>query len=142
MKRLALVGLLASSIARADVQQVQQPQLIPQAQPAFMPAPPPPVAHGSEEEAKRLRHEAKAYGAIGLGLIAGGIVVDVVALDVPQGEVTTRSGGLTTTTRGRNDANWAELGIGLTLNAVGLVLMGLALYKLKQARHIDESGGY
>ncbi|HEY2748627.1 MAG TPA: hypothetical protein VGL86_28595 [Polyangia bacterium] len=135
MRRLALIVLLASGIARGD-----QPALVPKAQPAFMPAPPRPISTEGQAQAKRLRHEAAAYGAIGLGVFAGGIAIDVVALDVPQGTQASGAGGIVTTMRVRNDANWAELAAGLTLTAAGVALVALSLYKLKQARRVDESG--
>jgi hypothetical protein len=127
MSRVALALVLVAATAEADPP------------PVWMPAPPPPIGRQTELAAKKLRGEAKAYGAIGLAVLGAGIAVDVVALDVPQGEATTRQNGIVTTEKVRSDANWAELGAGVTLNAVGLVLLGLALYKLRLARRLDES---
>ena len=123
---LALSFLLAAATARAE-----DP-------PPWMPAPPRPPTRQSVQQVRKLRHEAAAFGAIGLGLFAGGIAVDVVALDVPQGARTTREGdGSLVTHRFLDDANWAELAGGLALMATGFALVSVALLRLKQAHKVE-----
>jgi hypothetical protein len=128
---LALATLLAGAPALA-----QQP-LVPPPPPPWMPAPPPSPSRESEREVRKLRHEALAYGTIGLVFTAAGIAVDVVALDVPQSEQATRmADGTTVTEKVRGDANWAELAGGIALTATGLVLVTVSLFRLKQARRL------
>src|SRR5207248_4131219 len=113
MTRLALalaVTVLASTV-RADPP------------PAWMPAPPRPPTTGDEQRVRHLKHEAAAFGLIGLVLFAGGVAVNVVALDVPQGEETRRQAdGSILIEHVRDDANWAELAGGLALMATGFAL--------------------
>jgi len=105
--------------------------------PPWMPAAPPPPTERTEHEVRKLRHEAAAYGAIGLAFIAGGIAVDVVALDLPQAEqATRRTDGTVVVEKVRGDANWAELAGGIALTATGLVLAVVALSRLRQARRL------
>ena len=76
MRRLALISALlvaAPAVGAADP-------------PAWMPAQPRGPTRAQLEQAKKLKHEAAAFGSIGLVLFAGGIAVNVVALDVPQGD--------------------------------------------------------
>ncbi len=127
MKRLALVLalLVAAPAARAD-----DP-------PPWMPSAPPSPTRGDEAQARKLKREATAFGAIGLALAAGGIAVMVVALDVPQSERLTKAAdGTSTTTRQLGDANWAELAGGVALTVTGVALAGVALLKAKQARKL------
>jgi hypothetical protein len=127
MTRLALVLAiaLAAPTLRADP-------------PAWMPAPPRPPTAGDEQRVRHLKHEAAAFGAIGIALFAGGIAVNVVALDVPQGERATRQvDGSVVTERFRDDANWAELAGGLALMATGFALVSLAVLKAKEARKLQ-----
>jgi len=124
MRRVALALVLATATAWADP-------------PPWMPAPPPRPTARTEHEVRKLRHEAAAYGAIGLAFVAGGVAVDVVALDLPQAEQTTRaSDGTVTTEKVRGDANWAELAGGIALTVTGVVLVAVALFRLKQARRL------
>lgn len=127
MKRLSLVLalLFVAPMAYAD-----DPK-------PWMPSAPPSPTRGDEAQARKLKHEATAFGAIGLALAAGGIAVMVVALDVPQSERVTMAGdGTRTTTRELGDANWAELAGGVALTVTGLALGGVALLKAKQARQL------
>jgi len=132
MRRVALaLALLVAAPAAA-----QQP-LVQPSPPPWMPAPPPQPSRATEREVKKLHHEAAAYGTIGLVFTAAGIAVDVVALDVPQSEQATRAAdGTITTEKVRGDANWAELAGGIALTATGLVLVVVALFRLKQARRL------
>jgi len=124
MRRVALALVLTTATAWADP-------------PPWMPAPPPPPTERTEHEVRKLRHEAAAYGAIGLAFIAGGIAVDVVALDLPQAEqATRRTDGTVVVEKVRGDANWAELAGGIALTATGLVLAVVALSRLRQARRL------
>lgn len=130
MRRVALLLALlhaAGGVAAAD------------GLPAWMPAPPPPVGVSAEREARRLRHEAAVFGAVGLGLFAAGVAVDVVALDVPQGEHAVPVGdGSYRIEHFRNDANWAEFALGTALFATGFGLVVMSLYRVKQARRLVE----
>jgi hypothetical protein len=132
MRRVALaLALLVATPAVA-----QQP-LVQPAPPPWMPAPPPQPSRSTEREVKKLRHEAAAYGTIGLVFTAAGIAVDVVALDVPQSDQATRQAdGTIVTEKVRGDANWAELAGGIALTATGLVLVTVAIFRLKQARRL------
>jgi hypothetical protein len=135
MRTLALgLALLVAAPAAADA------PLVPSPPPPWMPAPPPRPSRASEREVKKLTHEAAAYGTIGLVFTAAGIAVDVVALDVPQSEQAVRAAdGTVTTEKVRGDANWAELAGGIALTATGLVLVTVALFRLKQARRLAAS---
>ena len=107
MRRVALALVLTTATAWADP-------------PPWMPAPPPPTTTRTEHEVRKLRHEAAAYGAIGLAFVAGGIAVDVVALDLPQAEqATRRADGTVVVEKVRGDANWAELAGGIALTGDG-----------------------
>jgi hypothetical protein len=132
MRALALgLALLVAAPAVAEA------QLVPSPPPPWMPAPPPQPSRATEREVKKLHHEAAAYGTIGLVFTAAGIAVDVVALDVPQSEQATRAAdGTVTTEKVRGDANWAELAGGIALTATGLVLVTVAIFRLKQARRL------
>ena len=126
---LALVLVLASPGAYAD------PAPSP---PPWMPAPRRPPTRDDEDQIKHLKHEATAFGTVGIVLLAGGIAVDVVARDVPQGEQATRQpDGNVVTERVRNDANWAELAAGLALTATGLALVSIAYLRIKQMRKLQ-----
>lgn len=128
MKRLALTLalLVAAPMARAD-----EP-------PPWMPAPPRPASSRSLKEARAVRHEATIFGAIGLALIAAGVAVTVVALDVPQGQQVMRAGdGVVTTHSVLGDANWAELAGGIALGGTGLGLFAFSLFKIKQASRLE-----
>ena len=128
MKRLtlALVLSLVAPGLRAD-----EP-------PPWMPAPPPPLTSQGGGQVRRLRREATAFGTIGLVLFGGGIAVNVVALDVPQGERTVRQAdGTTEQQHFLADANWAELAGGLALMGAGFALVSIALLKIKQAHRIE-----
>ena len=130
MKRIALglVLLLAPSGAYAD----------PSPPPPWMPAPRRPLTRDDEDEVRHLKHEAAVFGTTGLVLLAGGVALDVVALDLPQGEQAMRQpDGNIVTARVRNDANWAELAGGLSLTATGLALAWIGYLKLKQARKLQ-----
>jgi hypothetical protein len=133
---LAVATMTATTPARAE----QPPPWMPAAPPPWMPAPAPPPPRrsmGTEERIRKLRHEAALFGAVGIGLFAAGIAVDVVALDVPQGEQATRnSDGSTTVTHYRNDANWAELAIGSALLVSGFALVIAGIFELRQARRL------
>lgn len=136
MKRLALVTTVAltSATLRADPLPLPRPAT----PPPFMPAPPRAPTRGDQAQIRHLRHEAAAYGTIGLVLAAAGVAVNVVALDVPQGERTMRQpDGKTVTTRVRDDANWFELAGGLTLLATGIVLGVIALMRARQAARLQ-----
>lgn len=129
MKRLALA--LALTLAAPAVRADEPP-------PAWMPSTPPPLTRATEQRARELRHEAKIFGGVGIALFAGGVAVNVVALDVPQGEQATRQpDGTITQEHVRSDANWFELAGGLALMATGFVLVSVALFKVKQARKLD-----
>ncbi len=128
MKRLSLVLalLLVAPMAYADDPKPWMPS-----------GPPPPPTRGDEAQARRLKREATAFGAIGLALAAGGIAVMVVALDVPQSERVTMAGdGTRTTTRELGAANWAVLAGGIALTVTGVALAGVALLKARQARKV------
>jgi hypothetical protein len=136
MSRVALVAVfLGASVAQAQ----QAPLAQPQPPPAWMPAPPPRLGRGEEEQARALRREAFIFAGIGIGLVAGGVAVDVVALDFPQSQATTRDNGNLVTKRVLGDANWAELAAGTALLATGFVLVCVGLYKRHMARKLDES---
>jgi hypothetical protein len=128
MKLLALLLalLLAAPLAGAD-----------EPPPPWMPSPPPP-RRSTLQRARELRREAKIFGGVGIALFGGGIAVNVVALDLPQGERATRQAdGTVVTEHVRDDANWFELAGGIALMATGFVLVTVALFKVKQARQLD-----
>jgi len=152
MSRLALVAVFVSaSLAHAQTQTQTQTQTQAQTQsqtqspltaqppPAWMPAPPPRLGRGEEEQARALRRESFIFAGIGIGLVAGGVAVDVVALDFPQSQETTRENGNLVTKRVLGDENWAEFAAGTALLATGFVLVCVGLYKRHQARKLDES---
>ncbi len=123
---LALVFALVAPLAHAE-----EP-------PPWMPSPPPPPSRQAEREIKRLRHEATAFSAVGIVLFAGGIAVNVVALDVPQSErLVKQPDGTSMTQHVLGDANWAELAGGLALMATGFALVSLGMYRLKQAHRLE-----
>jgi hypothetical protein len=106
--------------------------------PPWMPAPSPQTSSASRQRARGLRHEAKAFGAVGIALFGAGIAVNVVALDVPQGERSTRQpDGTIVNERVRADANWFELAGGIALAGTGVALVAIALFKAKQARLLE-----
>lgn len=126
---LAVAMLLAAPAVRADPQQ-----------PAFMPAPPRPPTSGDEDEIRRLKHEATAFGTTGIVLAAAGIAVNVVALDVPQGERAVRqSDGTVVTQHVLADANWAELAGGIALLGTGAALIAIAVVKANRAKKLQSS---
>ena len=128
MRRLALVlaSLLAAPVARAA-----DP-------PPWMPARPAGPTARQLEQAKKLRREGLVLGSIGLVLFAGGVAVNVVALDVPQAETTVRQpDGNLAEMHTRGDANWAELAGGLVLMGAGFGLVCVSLYRLKQAARVE-----
>ena len=128
MKRLAcaLALLIAVPAARAE-----EP-------PPWMPAAPPRPGRASLQHARELRREAKIFGGVGIALFGGGVAVNVVALDLPQGERATRQpDGTIVSERVRSDANWFELAGGIALMATGFALVSVALLKLKQARRLE-----
>ena len=129
MKPLAwvLALLVAAPMASAD-----EP-------PPWMPSTPPPATRSSLQHARELRREAKIFGAVGLALFGGGVAVNVVALDVPQGEeLVKQPDGTAVTQHVRNDANWFELAGGLALMGTGVALVAVALLKAKQARRLEQ----
>jgi hypothetical protein len=129
MKPLAwvLVLLVAAPMASAD-----EP-------PPWMPSTALPPTRSSLQHARELRREAKIFGAVGLALFGGGVAVNVVALDVPQGEQATRQpDGTVVQEHVRSDANWFELAGGLALMGTGVALVAVALLKAKQARRLEQ----
>ena len=129
MRRLALalsLVVVAAPVARAD-----DP-------PPWMPTPPPGPTGRQLEEARTLRREAAAFGTIGLVLFAGGVAVNVVALDVPQAETTMRQpDGNIVEKRVLGDANWAELAGGIVLMVTGFALVTVSLFRRKQAARVE-----
>jgi hypothetical protein len=133
VKRLALalaVVHAAAGIAAADA---------PPAPPPWMPSAPPPESPTLARHVRQLRHEAAVFGGVGLGLMAAGIAVDVVALDLPQGErQVPLGGGVSRIDHYRNDANWAEFAVGSGLIGIGFALSITALFRLQRARQLGE----
>jgi len=136
----ALFALALALVLLVAAPAVAQQPLVPPPPPPWMPAPPPRPSRTTEREVKKLRHEAAAYGTIGLVFTAAGIAVDVVALDVPQSEQATRQAdGTIVTEKVLGDANWAELAGGIALSVTGLALITVAFFRLKQARRLAAS---
>jgi hypothetical protein len=128
MRRLALaLALLHAAAALAD-----EPPWMPSAQP-------PPRPASLDEHVRKLRHEAALFAGVGIGLFAAGVAVDVVALDVPQGErAVPTGGGALRLEKYRNDANWAEFAVGTALLGAGFGLVVASLFRRAQARRLSE----
>jgi len=129
MKRLALA--LALTLAAPAARAADPP-------PPWMPAPPPRPTRSDEARVRKLKRETTAFGLIGLVLFAGGIAVNVVALDLPQAERASREpDGSVVIERYRGDANWAEFAGGVALMGAGFALLSIAYVKLQQMRKLQ-----
>jgi hypothetical protein len=121
----ALALLLAAGTAHAD-------------DPPWMPSRPAPMSLQREQRIKQLRHDSALFGLLGLVLFAAGVAVDVVALDVPQGEATVKlMDGTMLHEHVRNGANWAEFAAGTSLLAAALALTGVGLFRARQAARLE-----
>jgi hypothetical protein len=133
VRRVALaLALLHAGAVAAD-----EPALTPPRPPVFMPSAPPPPTPRLLRQSAQLRHDAFIFGALALGFAAAGIAVDVVALDLPQGErVVPTGGGNARIERFRDDANWAEFALGTALVGVGVAFGYVALFRLRSSKRL------
>ena len=127
MKRLALALalILAAPAASGDES------------PPWMPRPAGLPLRSSQQRARALLREAKIFGAVGISLFGVGIAVNVVALDLAQGNRMVRQvDGTVVNQPVRDDANWLELAVGIALAGTGIALAAIGLFKAKQARRL------
>lgn len=125
----ALASLLAAPVAGGEGDS-----------PPWMPGAPPRIGGQSarEREARRLRHEAALFAGVGVGVVALGVAVDVVALDVPQEPRSIMHGDGTLVTQNRiGSSNWVELALGSALLGTGLILVVVGILRARQARALE-----